>query len=91
MSLTSTVVHAQTGRCLDLIDAGQIVQASLPNGPHDIDKKLIEAGIGEVRIFIADVENRVRRAGCGIKSGALRLSEFDTLREARRQVRDAAE
>lgn len=78
---------------LDLISAGEIVQAAIPNGPHDIDSTLEDVGLitpGERTVFRQDVVNSVERRGCTISESDVPNGATTTLRAVRTAVRDHA-
>lgn len=89
----ATATAVVIGTCLDLVSAGQIVQAAIPGGPHDVDSTLEDAGLitaGLRTIFRADVVRRVAARGCAITSSAVPNLASTTLRQARTAVRDNA-
>ena len=82
---------AVVGTCLDLGTAGEIVQAAIPGGPHDIDSTLEGAGlisVGERIVFREDVVRRVEDHGCSIDEADVPNDATTTLRQARTAVRD---
>lgn len=91
--LMLTMAAAGPGNCLSLSRAGRIVQEAA-NGPHDIDKTLLQIGFitQEMRDgFRRDVRNRVLQDGCNILEQDIPNGEDDTLRDIRTEVQAKAE
>jgi hypothetical protein len=78
---------------LDLVAAGEIVQAALPGGPHDIDLSLEDVGLispGQRAVFRQDVVDGVVGRGFTIDENAVPNSATTKLRAVRTAVRDNA-
>ena len=91
--LLLTLADAGPGNCLSLGRAGRIVQEAA-NGPHDIDKTLLEIGFitSDMRNgFRRDVRNKVLQQGCNILEDDIPNGEDDTLRDIRTAVQANAE
>lgn len=83
----------RTAGCLSLIAAGEIVQAAIPGGPHDIDNTLEDAGLisdGQRGVFREDVVKGVEDRGCAINAEDVPADADTTLRDARTAVADSA-
>jgi hypothetical protein len=81
------------GTCLGLIAAGEIVQAAIPGGPHDIDSTLENAGLitpPQRAVFRAAVVNGVSAHGCSIDASDVPNAAATTLRAAREAVQQNA-
>ena len=90
---THVLVQSAATPCLGLIAAGEIVQAAIPGGPHDIDSSLEDAGLisDALRtVFREDVVARVHDRGCRIASDDVPNDAATTLREVRTAVSDNA-
>jgi hypothetical protein len=89
-----SITTAAPGACIDLITAGEIVQAAVPSGPHDIDTTLENAGLitdNQRRVFRADVVDKVSAHGCSIDEDDVPNSAATTLRAARTAVQQNAQ
>jgi hypothetical protein len=86
-------MEVAVGTCLDLGAAGEIVQAAIPGGPHDIDSSLEDAGLispNQRTVFRERVVQGVEDRGCSIDGDAVPNTATTTLRQARTAVRDNA-
>jgi len=87
----ATLLKAMAAGGLDLIAAGEIVQAAIPGGPHDIDSTLEDAGLispPQRATFRTDVVNGVSDRGSTIASGDVPNDADTKLREARKAVHE---
>jgi hypothetical protein len=87
---TEAGVALAVGTCLTLAEADAIVQAAIPNGPHDIDSTLEDAGLispNQRTTFREDVANRVRDHGCSINKDDVPNGATNTLRDVRTAVK----
>lgn len=87
----ATRLRAVAAGGLDLIAAGEVVQAAIPGGPHDIDMSLEDAGLisePQRSVFRTDVVDGVSARGATIASGDVPNDAGTTLREARKAVHE---
>jgi hypothetical protein len=89
----SALVRLTVGTCLTLAEADAIVQDAIPDGPHDIDSTLEDAGLisdNQRRVFRDDVAQGVRNKGCAISRDEVPNAASNTLRDVRTVIKAKA-